>query len=147
MTYKKAVEIISSLDKSGNAKNGYTDGDVIEALWTIDEMPIITAIKKDDLKNALRFILLRTSYIDSTDWISVKEQLPETNKAVLTYTKSYAREGDLITVGSYNSGAWFLQGIDGKLHFPCLQREVTHWKRLSKYQSESIKVESEVKNG
>ena len=138
MTYKKAVEIIKSLDESGNAENGYKDGDVIEALWTIDEMPIITAVNKDDLKKALRFILLRTSYIDSTDWISVKEQLPETNKAVLTYTKSYARESDLITVGSYDSGAWFLQGINGRLQFPNLQREVTHWKRLSKYQSEII---------
>lgn len=139
MNHKKAIEIINSLDKNGKTKSGYREGEVIEALWTISEMPTITEVKKDNLKNALKFILLSTSYIDSTDWISVDEQLPETNKVVLVYTKSYAKEGDLITVGSYDLGAWFLQGADGKLNFPHLQREVTHWKRLSKYPPKSTK--------
>ena len=67
-----------------------------------------------------------------SQWISVKDRLPENHKLVLCYAQSTTGEGCCYILGTLsNDEFWFLQAHDGHhLSFPNLHLVVTHWQPL-----------------
>lgn len=65
-----------------------------------------------------------------SEWISVKDRLPENNIVVLAFCVGTARNGNCSLVASCDKGFWFLQNSGARLGFPNLQYCVTHWMSL-----------------
>ena len=65
-----------------------------------------------------------------SEWIDVKDRLPEKFTSVLCHCKSTCREGECATIGSFDNGFWFLQDGVGRQSFPHHYWEVTHWMPL-----------------
>jgi hypothetical protein len=72
-------------------------------------------------------IIKRTHYIPQ--WISVKEQLPETSEWVVVWYCD--KNGEYFpTVGMYRDGGWFTDVDNNDSAFPPVK--ITHWMKLPK---------------
>lgn len=67
----------------------------------------------------------------ASEWISVKDRMPENNDSVLCYCENITIQGGTThTVGSCDCGFWFLQNGVGVQSYPNREWEVTHWMAL-----------------